>query len=167
MPQEPGSGTGYEGWTTSISYKRGNYRAKLRQAGCHEDSINRKRGHSEDPDEGCFSLKKTNRGEVNHLSDHPENYDDDTLEDERCVLVKSGETWNLSVRRWNSFSLRRKEIIEVQPMVAEIQERWPALLIKEQVRKCVEKVAHYLIPQNYAIIFVCFLFISFMRHRLL
>lgn len=34
-------------------------------------------------------------------------------------------------------------------MVAEIQERWPALLIKEQVRKCVEKVAHYLIPQNY------------------
>lgn len=27
--KKPGSGTGYEGWTTSIRYKLGNYRAKL------------------------------------------------------------------------------------------------------------------------------------------
>lgn len=57
--KEPGSGTGYDGWTTSIKYKFGNYRSKLRQTGCNEVSVNRKRGRDEDVDEGRFSLKKT------------------------------------------------------------------------------------------------------------
>lgn len=162
--KEPGSGTGYDGWTTSIKYKLGNYRAKLRQAVCHEVSVNRRRGRSEDPDEGGFSLKKTKRGEVNNLPDHPENFDDDTLEDERCVLVdETKKKWKdmelISQKMELTFFLRRKEIIEVQPMVTEIQERWPALFLKEQVSKCVcEKVANYLISQNYAwfgCIYVC------------
>ncbi|XP_034557898.1 uncharacterized protein LOC117825987 isoform X1 [Notolabrus celidotus] len=135
---EPGSGTGYDGWTTSIKYKLGNYRAKLRQAGCHEVSVNRRRGRSEDPDKGGFSLKKPKRGEVNHLPDHPENFDDDTLEDERCVLVdetkkKQKDMELISQKMELTFSLRRKEIIEVQPMVMEIQERWPALFLEEQI----------------------------------
>lgn len=32
------------------------------------------------------------------------------------------------------FSLRRREVVEEQPMVMEIQERWPALFFEEQVR---------------------------------
>lgn len=138
--KEPGSGTGYDGWTTSIKYKLGNYRSKLRQAGCNEVSVNRKRGRDEDVDESRFSLKKPKRGEVNHVPDHPENYDDDTLEDQRCVLVnemkKRGKDMELIRQKMDlTFSLRRKEIIEVQPMVLEIQERWPALFLEEQARR--------------------------------
>ncbi|XP_055088529.1 uncharacterized protein LOC129457435 [Periophthalmus magnuspinnatus] len=32
-----------------------------------------------------------------------------------------------------TFSLRRKEIVEMQPLVKEVQERWPALFLKEQI----------------------------------
>ncbi|TWW76574.1 hypothetical protein D4764_13G0012360 [Takifugu flavidus] len=36
--KEPGSITGYEGWKASIKHKLGNYRSKLRRAGCNEIS---------------------------------------------------------------------------------------------------------------------------------
>ncbi|KAL6456390.1 hypothetical protein MHYP_G00349340 [Metynnis hypsauchen] len=32
-----------------------------------------------------------------------------------------------------TFSLRRKEIVKLEPMVLEIQERWPALFLEEQI----------------------------------
>ncbi|XP_039648906.1 uncharacterized protein LOC120554221 isoform X2 [Perca fluviatilis] len=136
--KEPGSGTGYDGWTTSIKYKLGNYRSKLRQAGCNEVSVNRKRGRDDEVDEGRFSLKKPKRGEVNHVPDHPENYNDETLEDQRCVLVgemkKKGKDMEVIRQKMDlTFSLRRKEIVEVEPMVLEIQERWPALFLREQI----------------------------------
>ncbi|XP_031176782.1 uncharacterized protein LOC116065420 [Sander lucioperca] len=138
--KEPGSGTGYDGWTTSIKYKLGNYQSKLRQAGCNEVSVNRKRGRDDEVDEGRFSLKKPKRGEVNHVPDHPENYNDETLEDQRCVLVgemkKKGKDMELIRQKMDlTFSLRRKEIVEVEPMVLEIQERWPALFLREQARQ--------------------------------
>ena len=129
--KEPGGGTGYDGWTTSIKYKLGNYRSKLRQAGCNEVSVNRK---GRRVDEGRFTLKKPKRGEVNHVPDYPENYDDDALEDQRCLLVdamkKKGKDMELIRQKMDlTFSLRRKEIVEVEPMVLEIQERWPALFL--------------------------------------
>lgn len=85
--REPGSGSGYDSWTTSIKYKLGNYRSKLRQAGSNEVSVNRRRGREEDGNEGRYSLKKPKQGEANYVPEHPENYDDETLEDQRCVLV--------------------------------------------------------------------------------
>jgi len=57
--KEPGSGTGYEGWTVSLKYKLGNYRSKLCHAGSNEVSVNRKRGREEDGDRSSPSLKKT------------------------------------------------------------------------------------------------------------
>ncbi|KAL6462559.1 hypothetical protein MHYP_G00289810 [Metynnis hypsauchen] len=135
--KEPGSGTGYDGWATSIKYKLGNYRSKLRQAGCNEVSVNRKRRRDED-DEGRFTLKKPKRGEVNHVPDYPKNYDDDVLEDQRCLLVdamkKKGKDIELISEKMDlTFSLRRKEIVQLEPMVLEIQERWPALFLEEQI----------------------------------
>ncbi|TDG99317.1 hypothetical protein EPR50_G00209730 [Perca flavescens] len=116
--KEPGSGTGYDGWTTSIKYKLGNYRSKLRKAGCNEVSVNRKRGRDDEVDEGRFSLKKPKQGEVNHVPDHPENYNDETLEDQRCVLVgemkKKGKDMEVIGQKMDlTFSLRRKEIVEI------------------------------------------------------
>lgn len=45
--KEPGTGSGYAGWTTSIKYKLGNFRSKLCQAGCNEVNVN-KRGRGDD-----------------------------------------------------------------------------------------------------------------------
>ena len=33
-----------------------------------------------------------------------------------------------------TFSLRRKEVVNKQPMVAELKDRWPALFFKDQIR---------------------------------
>lgn len=61
--REPGSETGYEGWKNSIKYKLGNYRSKLRQAGCTEVSINQKKRNSED-DGASPWLKRAKCGEI-------------------------------------------------------------------------------------------------------
>ncbi|KAI4812000.1 hypothetical protein KUCAC02_014857, partial [Chaenocephalus aceratus] len=87
----PGSGTGHQGWTTSIKYKLGNYRSKLRQAGCNEVSVNY-------------------------------NYNDDSLEEHRGILVTEMKKRSKDVDLIRSkmdltFSLRRKEVVEVQAMI--------------------------------------------------
>lgn len=135
--KEPSSITGYDGWNTSIKYKLGNYRSKLREAGCNEVDINKKR--KGDEDDSPFTLKKPKRGEVNHVPDHPQHHDDSTLEEERVALVdemkKKKKDMTLIRRKMTmTFSLRRKEVVEGQPMVSEVQERWPALFSFEEVR---------------------------------
>lgn len=137
--REPGSKSGYDGWKTSIKYKLGNYRSKLRQAGCTEVSINQKKRGSED-DGTSPSLKRAKRGEINHVPDHPENYNDDSLEDERLVLVEEFKKKNKNValirqKMELTFSLRRREIVELQPMVSEVLERWPALFCEAEVSR--------------------------------
>ncbi|KAK3506267.1 hypothetical protein QTP70_016135, partial [Hemibagrus guttatus] len=67
------------------------------------------------------------------------NYDDDTLEAQRCVLVdamkKKGKDMELIQQKMDlTFSFRRKEIVEVRPVVSEIQERWLALFLDEKAR---------------------------------
>ncbi|KAI5108918.1 bridging integrator 1b isoform 2 [Silurus meridionalis] len=101
----------------SIKYKLGNYRSKLRSAGCHEVGIN--------------------RGEVNYSPDYPAGQSDDTLEQERLILVEElkKKTTNeiISQKMSLTFSLRRKEIVEVVPMVSEVLERWPALSLPNEI----------------------------------
>lgn len=136
--KEPGGITGYEGWKTSIKYKLGNYRSKLRQAGCNEVNVNRKRKEGGE-DDSPFTLKKPKRGEVNHVPDYPQHHDDSTLEEERVALVdemkKKKRNMTLIQQKMElTFSLRRREVVECQPMVSEVQERWPALFSSEEVR---------------------------------
>lgn len=137
--REPGSETGYDGWKISIKYKLSNYRSKLRQAGCAEVSINQKKRGSED-DCTSPSLKRPKRGEINHVPDHPENYNDDSLEDERLALVEEfkKKKKNVALIRQKmelTFSLRRREVVELQPMVSEVLERWPALFCEAEVSR--------------------------------
>ncbi|XP_039477868.1 uncharacterized protein LOC120443361 [Oreochromis aureus] len=142
--KEPGNGTGYDGWATSIKFKLGNYRSKLSQAGCSEVAVNRKRrGEEDDSGSNRFSLKKPKRGEVNFIPDAPENYNDESLENERCILEdemkKRGKNMALITQKMDiTFSLRRKEVVETQPLVKEMQLRWPALFLKEQVSNIVQ-----------------------------
>ncbi|XP_026001875.1 sterile alpha motif domain-containing protein 3-like [Maylandia zebra] len=135
--KEPGSITGYEGWKASIKHKLGNYRSKLRRAGCNEVNVNRKR-KGEDEASSPFTLKKPKRGEVNHVPDYPQHHDDSTLEEERVALVSEmkKKQKNLKVIQQKmalTFSLRRREVVECQPMVSEVQERWPGLFSSEEI----------------------------------
>lgn len=50
--KEPGGGTGYAEWTTSIKYKMRNYRSKLCQARCNEVGINSRLRSEEGDDHG-------------------------------------------------------------------------------------------------------------------
>ncbi|XP_035805347.2 uncharacterized protein LOC118470478 [Amphiprion ocellaris] len=134
--KEPGRGKGYEGWLVSIRNKLNNYRAKLREAGCSEVSVNKKR--KADGDVTKYTLKRAKRGEVNHVPEHPEQHDDASLEEQRLLLVEASKKarFDHSFIREKmdlTFSLRRREIVEEQPMVMEIQTRWPALFFKEQI----------------------------------
>ncbi|XP_073712383.1 uncharacterized protein [Misgurnus anguillicaudatus] len=133
---EPGMGKGFDGWKMSLKYKLGNYRSKLRSAGCHEVGINKKRGG--DGEDQRKSLKKAKRGEVNFLPDHPTGQSDDTLEEERLILVeelkKRNKNETLISQKMNlTFSLRRQEVVEVGPMVSEMLERWPALFLSNEI----------------------------------
>lgn len=135
--REPSSEKGYDGWKMSIKYKLGNYRAKLRQAGCTEVSINHKK-RSCKGDGASPSLKRARRGEINHVPDHPDHHNDDSLEDERQALAENFNRKNKNValirqKMELTFSLRRKEIIELEPMVSEVMERWPALFCEAVV----------------------------------
>ena len=134
--KEPGKGKGYEGWLVSIRNKLNNYRAKLREAGCSEVSVNRKR--KADGDTIKYTLKRAKRGEVNYVPQHPQQQDDASLEEQRILLVEASKKARLdhsfvSGKMDLTFSLRRREIVEEQPMVMEVQKRWPALFFKEQV----------------------------------
>ena len=48
-------------------------------------------------------------------------------EDESLIKAKMDMT----------FSLRRKEVVDKQPMVAELKDRWPTLFFKDQVGEAV------------------------------
>lgn len=78
---EPGGGTGYDGCTKSIKYKLGNYRS-LRD---------------EDVDARRFSLKKPKQGEVNHIHDHPENYDDEEKRWTSHSPLGEKRLWNVAI----------------------------------------------------------------------
>lgn len=95
----------------------------------------------------CFHVfwlkhKATNCFVSCYVPDHPENHDDDTLEGERSATVnemkkRSKDTTFIRQKMDLTFSLRRKEIVDQQPLVSEIQERWPALFSEEQLIKSV------------------------------
>ncbi|KAL0984159.1 hypothetical protein UPYG_G00137860 [Umbra pygmaea] len=136
---EPGKGTGWDGWKMSIKFKVGNYRSKMRAAGCSELNVNQKR-RDEDGEGLRHSVKKSKRAEVNFLPGHPEGQNDDTLEAERLAMVdemKKKKRNNTLVKdKMNlTFSLRRK-VVEVQPLVSDVQERWPVLFMEDEI--CLE-----------------------------
>ncbi|XP_056327522.1 uncharacterized protein LOC130240126 [Danio aesculapii] len=132
--KDPGSGTGHHSWTMSIKYKVGNYRQKLRLAGCSEVAVNHKKRMNED----CRHLKKARRCEVNFLPDNPVGQTVHSLEMEKDALKEEMKKKNFSRASIDSkmdltFSLRRKEIVEEEPPVSDVLKQWPALFLEDQV----------------------------------
>ncbi|KAL2082779.1 hypothetical protein ACEWY4_022597 [Coilia grayii] len=129
----PGSDTtGCEAWKISLKFKMANYRQKLRNAGCSEMVVNThsRQGSSRG------SLKRPRRSELNFLPDHPVGLDEEELERERSSMEEEVKKRHLSLTILNAmttFSLRRKEIVQDQPLVSTIKQRWPGLFFEEEV----------------------------------
>lgn len=131
--REPGSAKGWYCWKFSLKFKMGNYRNKLRLAGCSELQVNRR---SSGPKQ---KLKKAKKAEVNFLPDFPEGRTQDVLEEERLAIMREMAKKKADMKKVNemmvsTFSLRRKEIVEQEPTVAEVKTKWPALFTEQQVR---------------------------------
>lgn len=134
--KEPGSPDGCSGWKNSLKFKMGNYRTKLRKAGCVEVGVNG--GKQGGPGMASKSLKRPKRYEVNYLPDLPEGHNEDTLEVARKLLVEEMKKRNPSAtviasKMDQTFSLRRREIVDAETPVNTLQERWPALFTERQV----------------------------------
>lgn len=135
--REPGSPDGCSGWKNSLMYKMGNYRTKLRKAGCAEVAINT--GIKCAPQMASKGLKRPKRYEVNYLPNLPEGQNEDGLEAERKLLVEEMKKRNpsgtvIASKMDQTFPLRRREIVETEPPVKTLKERWPALFSERQVR---------------------------------
>ncbi|KAG7319641.1 hypothetical protein KOW79_016784, partial [Hemibagrus wyckioides] len=129
--QEKGSATGYGGWKTSLKHKLSNYRTHLRKVDCPEVCVN---ALVHKPDGKCcpaFAIKKPKRGEVAYCPSFPLGESYQSLKKMRAELLsdikKRNNRETVRSKMEKTFALRRKEIICDAPMIAEVQERWPAL----------------------------------------
>lgn len=134
--REPGSPDGCSGWKYSLKYKMGNYRGKLKRAGCIEVAINAGKGGG--PQMASKGLKRPKRYEVNYLPDIPEGQSEDSLEAARKLLVEEMKKRNpsgtvIASKMDQTFPMRRREIVEAGPPVKTLKERWPALFTERQV----------------------------------
>lgn len=132
--KDPGSEMGWGAWKISLKFKMANYRQKLRNAGCSEMVVNThlRQGTSRG------SLKRPRRSELNFLPDHPVGLSEEELEKARALMEEEVKKRNLSLTLLNTkmemtFSLRRKEIVQDQPPVSAIKQRWPGLFFEEEV----------------------------------
>jgi hypothetical protein len=132
---QPGSSKGWNGWYDSLRWKMGNYRSKLRRAGCLEVSINGGKRRGLQPQR---NVKRPKRFEINFLPNFPDGEDEASMESKRKEMVEDMKKRRLNAalisRNMNStFALRRKELIEKEPAVKNTVERWPALFTQSQV----------------------------------
>uniref|UniRef100_A0A8C7X5Q0 Uncharacterized protein n=1 Tax=Oryzias sinensis TaxID=183150 RepID=A0A8C7X5Q0_9TELE len=116
--KEPGSKEGFYCWKFSLSLMLGNLRQKYRQ-------ITRK-------------MKKERRCKTNFLPDFPQGRTSNGLEEDRESLLdevkkKKPDYYPINSLMGQTFVLRRKEIVGNEPLVTEIQSRWPALFLERQI----------------------------------
>ena len=138
--QERGSTSRCSGWKNSLKFKMGNYRTKRRRSGCLDVAVNTaKRGaHSAEGEPANKSIKKAKKGELNYLPNFPEGFDQSSLEGSRKVLAdemqKRDPNGKLVKKMMDlTFALRRKEVVDSEPAIRTMMERWPALFTEDQV----------------------------------
>uniref|UniRef100_A0A3P9ILH2 Uncharacterized protein n=1 Tax=Oryzias latipes TaxID=8090 RepID=A0A3P9ILH2_ORYLA len=132
--KEPGSKEGFYCWKFSLSFKMGNLRQKFRIAGSRELAVNRKRSAGQI----TRKMKKARRCETNFLPDFPQGRTSNSLEEDRESLLdevkkKKPDYYLINSLMGQTFALRRKEIVGNEPLVTEIQSRWPALFSERQI----------------------------------
>uniref|UniRef100_A0A3B3QR02 PB1 domain-containing protein n=1 Tax=Paramormyrops kingsleyae TaxID=1676925 RepID=A0A3B3QR02_9TELE len=138
--KEAGSETGWNGWKNSIKFKMGNYRTKMRRAGCQEVTVNAgKRSRSNPDNEPSHSnIKRPKRAEVNFLPNFPQGKDPSSLDQLRQAIVeevKKAEKNLPLIRKLmeTTFPLRRQTIVMSCPPVKELLDLWPALKMESEI----------------------------------
>jgi len=155
--KEPGSVHGWYCWKFSLKFKMGNFRQKLRVAGCTELRLNSRSSGRPGPK----TLKRARKSEVNFLPNFPEGKAQSDLDMDRSAMVIKIEKGKLDSKQISemmniTFPLRRKEIVEEKTLVAQVKERWPALFAERQVKYAVLDFSKtYILVTNVA--FHCFL----------
>uniref|UniRef100_A0A3P8U843 Uncharacterized protein n=1 Tax=Amphiprion percula TaxID=161767 RepID=A0A3P8U843_AMPPE len=136
--KQAGSPTGYCGWKNSIKFKMGNFRTKVRRSGMADVTANGNKRQRDFPEgePSCSNIKRPKRSETNFLPNFPDGQNANTLESVRRQLESEAkkrlpDSTDVKKMMDQTFSLRRKEIVEEQPSV--MMERWPALFTESQV----------------------------------
>uniref|UniRef100_A0A672MGJ6 PB1 domain-containing protein n=1 Tax=Sinocyclocheilus grahami TaxID=75366 RepID=A0A672MGJ6_SINGR len=127
--KEPSSTSGWYGWKISLKFKMGNYRQKLRDAGCQELKVNsEKRGLGE------------TRGKRNKVKKPRRGKDRESLEEEREQIAvemrkRTPDITFVDAAMSSTYSLRRQEVVEEEPPVSQMKVQWPALFTERQISK--------------------------------
>ncbi|XP_053354227.1 uncharacterized protein LOC128526425 [Clarias gariepinus] len=154
--KEQGSDTGWNGWKTSLKFKMGNLRNKMRKIGCLEVAVNagkRSQGHPEN-EPSHSKIKKPRRSEVNYLPNFPQGEDETSLETVRqeiAVEVQKTEK-NTSLIHKNmekTFALRRQNIVSGSPSVNEFLNLWPALRMTSELFAEYQRVKNENLPNKF------------------
>ncbi|XP_078029677.1 uncharacterized protein LOC144466491 [Epinephelus lanceolatus] len=115
----------------------GKLRTQLKGLGCPELAVNALKTKAADDAHPAKNVKRPKRGEANHVPSCPAGVTADNLEMERQVLLKDVKKRNngriIREKMAKTFALRRQEIVEKQPRVEELQERWPAMFQEEEI----------------------------------
>ncbi|XP_072564525.1 uncharacterized protein [Paramormyrops kingsleyae] len=118
-----------------------NYRTKLRNIGCSELNINshKRKGSTGSPNQ----VKKPRKAEVNYCPDYPVGETKETLENQRITLLSEVTKRNneqvIKGLMDRTFALRRHEVVEDSPFIAEFKNRWPALFTERELLKNFKK----------------------------
>uniref|UniRef100_UPI003AAE858A uncharacterized protein isoform X1 n=1 Tax=Centroberyx gerrardi TaxID=166262 RepID=UPI003AAE858A len=130
--REKGTRTGYCGWKHYIKIKMMNFRTKLSRAGHPEVIVNSLKNKQKGQGKPAANIKEPRKAEVNFCPSHPRGKTTASLEVERVALlteVKKKRRKDEAVikeKMQRTFSYRRQEVLQ-EPMITEVQNRWPAL----------------------------------------
>ncbi|KAK7898452.1 hypothetical protein WMY93_019305 [Mugilogobius chulae] len=134
--RERGSETGYSAWKITLKQKMGNYRSNLRNMGCSELKINSLQGRSEGNAHPNM-VKKARRAEVNFCPDYPAGENKESQEEDRVALLteiqKRNNDEQIKTKMEKTFPLRRQEILQDMPFIADFKSRWPALFSSREI----------------------------------
>ncbi|XP_065131505.1 uncharacterized protein [Paramisgurnus dabryanus] len=138
--KEPSSTSGWYGWKISLKFKMGNYRQKLRDAGCQELKVNCERRGLGETRGKRNKVKKPRRCETNFLPDLPQGKDRESLEKEREQMAvemtkRTPDITIVDAAMSSTYSLRRQEVVDEEPPVSQMKIRWPAIFTERQISK--------------------------------
>lgn len=135
--REQGSFNGCYGWKISLKYKMANLRTRLRGLGCAEVMINSLKNKNQDKSLAALNIKKPGRAEVNYCPEYPKGETTESLEKQRMeIILETKKRHNdhvVTLKMEKTFSYRRQEVLQGQPMIADFKCRWPALFTGREV----------------------------------
>lgn len=105
--------------------------------------VNSLKNKVQDKSQAALNVKKPRRAEVNYCPQHPKGETTDRLEKERIALLLEIQKRNnddiVTVKMEKTFSYRRQEVIQGQPLIADFKSRWPALFTQKEVHVLYEE----------------------------